>query len=237
MTVVADEKEGSPSEVPTDPVRQIILREAAAHRKSLSWLSEQLGRNKSYMHQFLYRGSPQKLSEDVRLRLAELLDLDPAQLKAPSDLPPPTAASRPSRGPEVRVALGRTVQDEGPTSSPPDVPVFSDTWEVVLPERGPITSASVSAPSIALALMISLPRGRLQAGDLAYVSMSQPIREGDIAVVLQGRTIRAIGDVVRRTGQSTSLRITCNPGEQGTTEEFPHGDDFRFLKVVSARYA
>lgn len=45
--------------------------------------SERIGRNHAYLQQFLERGVPLKLPEDVRELLAPLLDLTPDQLKTP----------------------------------------------------------------------------------------------------------------------------------------------------------
>ena len=59
----------------TDP-RQIIRDRAAARGLSLSSLSVLSGRNDAYLQQFVSRGSPRRLPDDVRLHVAMALDLD-----------------------------------------------------------------------------------------------------------------------------------------------------------------
>lgn len=59
------------------------LREAIAARgHSLGALSRMIGRNAAYLQQYLERGSPARLDEDDRLRLAMFLDIDERQLGA-----------------------------------------------------------------------------------------------------------------------------------------------------------
>lgn len=54
--------------------------EASGH--SLAELSRFLGRNEAYLQQFIKRGTPRKLGEDDRLRLAQFLGVDERELGA-----------------------------------------------------------------------------------------------------------------------------------------------------------
>jgi len=65
----------------TDP-RQIIRDRAAARGLSLSSLSVLSGRNDAYLQQFVSRGSPRRLPDDVRLHVAMALDLDETLIAA-----------------------------------------------------------------------------------------------------------------------------------------------------------
>ena len=65
----------------SDP-RQIIRDRAAARGLSLASLSVLAGRNVAYMGQYLDRGSPRVLPEDVRLHVAMALDLDETTIGA-----------------------------------------------------------------------------------------------------------------------------------------------------------
>lgn len=59
------------------------LRELAQNRRaSLSGLSEMIGRNPAYLQQFVSRGSPRKLEEGDRRRLAEFFDVAESELGA-----------------------------------------------------------------------------------------------------------------------------------------------------------
>ncbi len=58
-----------------DP-RHIIRDRAAARGLSLASLFLLAGRNVAYLQQFVGRGTPRRLPEDVRLHVAMALDLD-----------------------------------------------------------------------------------------------------------------------------------------------------------------
>lgn len=64
-----------------DPVRRLIVERAAEVGTDLKALSAQLGKNVSYLHSFVTKGTPRKLDGDDRARLAELLELPEASLK------------------------------------------------------------------------------------------------------------------------------------------------------------
>jgi len=65
-------------------VREFIRDRLARAGLSMKEASERIGRNHAYLQQFLERGVPVKLPEDVRERLAPLLEVTPDQLKTPS---------------------------------------------------------------------------------------------------------------------------------------------------------
>jgi phage repressor protein C with HTH and peptisase S24 domain len=63
------------------------LSELARERgNSLAALSRMLGRNSSYLQQFIGKGSPRKLEEDDRRKLAQFFGVGEAELGAPEDL-------------------------------------------------------------------------------------------------------------------------------------------------------
>ena len=65
------------------------LTEAARDRgSSLAALSRMLGRNPTYLQQFITKGSPRKLEEEDRRKLAQFLGLDEAELGGPSETVP-----------------------------------------------------------------------------------------------------------------------------------------------------
>lgn len=66
-----------------DAVRKLILRRVEERGINLSALSRRLGKNHAYMQQFIHRGVPRKLPEDVRSKLAGALDLDEGLLGGP----------------------------------------------------------------------------------------------------------------------------------------------------------
>ena len=77
-------------------IREFIRDRLARAGLSMKEASERIGRNHAYLQQFLERGVPVKLPEEVREKLAPLLDLAPDQLKTPA-APPPKGLAEPSR--------------------------------------------------------------------------------------------------------------------------------------------
>jgi hypothetical protein len=67
-----------------DAIRQLIKERAKAQRKPLARLSKAIGKNHSYLQQFIERGVPQSLPEKQRYALAEALDLDESELRDPT---------------------------------------------------------------------------------------------------------------------------------------------------------
>jgi SOS-response transcriptional repressor LexA len=68
---------------PADPARARLLTLAGERGVSLSALSALLGRNASYLQQFVRKGSPRKLEETDRRTLAEFFGVDEGELGAP----------------------------------------------------------------------------------------------------------------------------------------------------------
>ena len=65
-----------------DPVRLRVLKLINARKTDLKSASLALGRNAAYVHQYVYRGTPKILPEDVREALARYLEVDPGELRA-----------------------------------------------------------------------------------------------------------------------------------------------------------
>ena len=69
-----------------DFCRKILTELIKTHpnKPNLKNLSLALGRNAAYLHQFIHRGSPRVLPEEVRYRLADMLDVDESLLRQDS---------------------------------------------------------------------------------------------------------------------------------------------------------
>ena len=67
-----------------DP-RQKLTELATARGTSLAALSRKIGRNPSYLQQFVTKGSPRKLEEDDRRKLADFFGVGESELGAPAD--------------------------------------------------------------------------------------------------------------------------------------------------------
>ncbi len=68
-----------------DPVRQRLIALIAEREVSLAAASRAIGRNHSYLQQFLKRGTPRRLAEETRHALAKFLDVDERTLRLPDD--------------------------------------------------------------------------------------------------------------------------------------------------------
>ena len=90
-----------------DPRAKLLLL-ASKQGASLSGLSELIGRNSTYLQQFIRKGSPRKLEESDRRTLARFFGVDEAELGAPEDFST-VGTGKPPRGDWIevpRLALG-----------------------------------------------------------------------------------------------------------------------------------
>ncbi len=67
-----------------DASRSVIVSRVAELGLSLSELSLKVGKNHAYFQQFIKRGVPHRLPEEVRGRVAEILGIDERHLKVPT---------------------------------------------------------------------------------------------------------------------------------------------------------
>lgn len=166
----------------TDP-RARLLQLTSDQGASLSGLSEMIGRNSTYLQQFIRKGSPRKLEETDRRTLARFFGVEEAELGAPEDFSPETARARPPRGEWVdvpRLPLGASAGagalafDEAPIGAFR----FSSHW---LRQQG-LDPAQLSAIRVEGDSM----EGTLRDGDEILVDRSpRPLRDG-IHVVRAG---------------------------------------------------
>jgi phage repressor protein C with HTH and peptisase S24 domain len=80
-----------------DSARSLIVSKVAELGLSLSELSLRVGKNHAYFQQFIKRGVPGRLPEEVRGRTAEILKVDERLLKVAGK--PSPAGPRPNAGP------------------------------------------------------------------------------------------------------------------------------------------
>ncbi len=67
-----------------DPIRCLIFNMLQEQRFSTKAASRRIGKGSTYIHQYLFSGSPKALPEPVRLGLADLLGIDESVLRDPS---------------------------------------------------------------------------------------------------------------------------------------------------------
>ncbi len=180
--------------------REKLADLAQKRGSSLAALSRMIGRNPSYLQQYITKGSPRKLEEEDRRHLAQFFDVDESELGAPEEKSYDLSAAVKSglRGDWIDVPRLAVDVSAGPgASSADEVPFdafrFSRKW---LAEQG-LEGAQLSAIRVVGDSMEPL----LREGDEVLVDRrTQPFREG-IHVVRLGDTL-----VVKR--------VTSNGGGQ-----------------------
>lgn len=166
-----------------DP-RLRLLDLAGARGVSLSQLSAMLGRNVSYLQQFVRKGSPRRLEERDRRRLADFLGVDEAELAEVEDISSAPAGKSPRSG---WIAVPRLALDAsagpGRLAGDGEEPIgafgFSADW---LRARG-LDPAMLSAIAVAGDSM----EPTLRDGDEILVDRTpRPARDGIHVVMVEG---------------------------------------------------
>lgn len=167
-----------------DPIRMLILEKSHAPGASLASWSKAVGKNPTYLQQFITKGSPQKLPEDVRRKLARLMDVPEDLLRAaPVDADDaPALMARPQTNARMgaAVALGATVPAYGHAAGGKD-------GQFIL--NGNRISDILAPPSIqdvrgAFAVYVAgdSMEPRYHAGEAVFVNPKLPVRPNDYVV-------------------------------------------------------
>lgn len=191
------------SESTLDGPRARILELSQERGASLASLSELLGRNASYLQQFIRKGSPRKLEEGDRKTLARFFGVDETELGAPGgeaqDISYAPSPSRDDSSEWVEVARLDIGASAGPGALPEsetafDAFRFSRRW---LAEQG-LGDAQLSAITVEGDSMEPL----LRDGDEILIDRTpRPFRDG-VHVVRLGDTL-----MVKRVAQAGAGRF------------------------------
>lgn len=180
-----------------DMVRELVVGRLAEIGETLKSASEKLGRNHAYLQQFVQRGTPARLPEDVRRDLAALLgvaedalrgETPPRRREAARSEPrsagldePPRTEPLPPRNAAVGTAvrLGR-------------IPVYGQAvggTDGQFPLNGSLITEVAAPPSLAgvsgaYAVMVvgTSMEPRYFAGEAVFVNPRLPVRVGDFVV-------------------------------------------------------
>lgn len=174
-------------ETALDKARLRLLELAQSSGVSLARLSELIGRNTSYLQQFIRKGSPRKLEEQDRRKLAEFFGVDEGELGASEeksyDLPPRRIRAGPDWVDVSRLDIGASAGTGSVAGGeiPFDALRFSRAW---LREHG-LDGAQLSAITVQGDSMEPL----LRDGDEILVDRTpRPFRDG-VHVVRLGETL------------------------------------------------
>lgn len=181
-------------------VRARLLELAQKQGVSLASLSDLLGRNPTYLQQFIRKGSPRRLEEEDRRKLAQFFGVAEEELREPQDKSYALSPRPLERGEWVEVPRLDLDASAGTGALPAsgegafDTFRFSRRW---LAEQG-LDGAQLSAITVAGDSMEPL----LNDGDEILVDCSpRPFRDG-IHVVRLGDTL-----MVKRVAQAGAGRL------------------------------
>ena len=197
----------------TDDPRTRLLLLSSKKGVSLSGLSELIGRNSTYLQQFIRKGSPRKLEENDRRTLARFFGVNEAELGAAEDFSAMLSA-KPPRGEWLdvpRLALGASA---GPgLLAGEELPIgafrFGARW---LREQG-LNAAQLSAIRV--------------EGD----SMEATLRDGD--EILVDRTPRAWRDGIHVVRAGDALLVKrLDTGRPGVVALVSDNPAYRTLELA-----
>ncbi len=182
---------------PDDPSRIRLLELAQERGASLAALSEMIGRNSSYLQQFIRKGSPRRLEERDRRTLAQFFGVSESELGAPEEN---SSLALPARGEWIEVPRLPVGAAAGPGAlaadeRPFDSFRFSRRW---LKEQG-LSTAQLSTIRVQGDSMEPL----LHDGDEILVDRAQRTLRDGIHVVRLGDVL-----MVKRLAPAGAGRAT-----------------------------
>ena len=186
-----------------DPVRRLILERAKELRISLAELSQACGRNPAYLQQYIWRRSPKRLGEAEREAIARALQLPDDSLRETNSTPKGEAV-------RVRPFVAPAISSSGRLAAR-QVPVYSEGAPFEPSAAKEFTAPPLADSGVIAAIWIKRPRGRLCPGDMIYLTDRQPPRPGDVAALIDGTSIVAIGDVEAMDDESVTISGTTHP--------------------------
>lgn len=177
--------------------RRRLLDLAHAQGVSLAGLSEMIGRNSSYLQQFIRKGSPRRLEERDRRTLAQFFGVSESELGAAEDISLVTARGEWIEVPRLLLGAAAGPGALGGDERPFDSFRFSKSW---LREQG-LAGAQLSAIRVAGDSMEPL----LHDGDEILVDRAQRTLRDGIHVVRLGDALMVKRLAAAGPGRATLL--------------------------------
>lgn len=203
------------------PARARLLQAAKAARYGLKELSQMLGRNPSYLQQYVAKHSPRALPEDIRHQLAAILHVGEEQLR--------DAAETPAAAPPLPIAAA--AHRTAPPPAAGRLPLVSE--DATGPEAIAAASAFLTPSDLAaeaeIAIRLMRPHGMLQPRHIV-VCDSAPPRLGDLAYVAVPDESPAIGLLL--PSQHGRIGVL-----EGSVERHLPAEAARVFRIVAVRTA
>lgn len=216
-----------------DAVRDLIRKKIDEKGLDLADLSRHVGKNHAYIHQFLNRGSPRVLPEDVRERLAPRLGLIPDDLRPKGAQSLPSAPAIPNffaaskGGPDRMPVLG--------TAEGGDDGSFS--WNGDIVDFTPRPAYLMGAPqAYAIYVAGASMAPRYEPGELLYVHPGRPVTIG--CYVLVQLTPRAEGEppraFLKRLAKKTGTKMVLEQFNPAKTFDVQSKDVVSVHRIVGS---
>ena len=172
-----------------DPVRQMVRDLLWERGLNMRGASLAIGRNVSYMHGFLERGTPKVLSHLDALKLADVLGCDPEDLRHAQR--PPTRKGRGRKPRGVRIPQASTV----PIAGIPEVEVDASAGPAALDGEDVAEQARWFLPEGMIRYEGGATPGAIRVLRARGVSMEPELSEGDRLLVDTSRRVPAAGEM------------------------------------------
>lgn len=232
------ENRESPTDVPMDAVRQLILNRASELERPLSELSLKIGRSHAYLQQFIKRGVPKDLPETVRGQLAAELKVSEISLRGSSlinhqksnDETPLTASGTSRMVDPIKTKLVEEIPAAALVGDR-DLPVFATAQggrgSIVL-SNDPVEWVVRPEPlarvkdGYGVIVMEDSMMPEFRSGDTALVNPHLPPRSGDTCVFRsfqEDGTILAVIKYLRRSTAEAWLVTEWNSAD-GSKRDF-----------------
>ena len=162
-----------------DTARELIISRIKELGMTMSDLSLQVGKNHAYFQQFIKRGIPARLPEEVRGRVAQILKVDERDLKiAGSKILAPVTASNARIGAGVRIATWIPVYGHAVGGKDGEFILNGNqVTEVLAP-----ASLSTVADAYAVYVVGDSMEPRYFAGETVFINPRLPVSRGTFVV-------------------------------------------------------
>lgn len=213
-----------------DSVRNLIVARVAELGLSLSELSLRAGKNHAYFQQFIKRGVPDRLPEEVRALVAQILRVDEAQLKmvGHKSVTPPVPPNAEVSG-EVQIATRIPVYGQAVGGRDGEFILNGNKVADILAPP----SLSRIAGAYAVYVIGDSMEPRYFAGEMVFVNPRLPISKGAFVVAQI-----AIGDeevphaYVKRFVSSDARRLRLEQYNPSKILEFPAASVVSVHRVI-----
>jgi SOS-response transcriptional repressor LexA len=198
-----------------DTVRDLIAQKLKDRGISMKEASERLGRNAAYIQQFIERGVPKQLPEDLRPALASMLDIAEPLLRGKSlNIKHQMSATHVRGFRHVMGGLSNDASEDtlkvlGMAECGPD---GWSLWNGEVIDRVPRPPWLTHSPqAYAVYAVGSSMQPRYEAGELIYVHPGKPVTPGcyvlvQLVPIQEGEPPRAVlKRLVKRTGNKVIL--------------------------------